>query len=185
MADRTNEKTNGARPGAGSTASLEDEMPDAAGDLPEDEPELDAEDEPFDESDDESGADDAPASRGRALAVSEDEDLRLTPYEASVGGSGSAVARSSTRGLAVPQWMLGNAFTRFLAESYLELRKVTWPEFLVARNMTFIVIGMSVFVAIVLGAADYGLTQAVQWVIIHAAPAVNPAATPTPLPTGP
>lgn len=156
-------------------------MPGAAGDLPENEPELNAETEPFDESDEAADEDEAQDAGRRALAVPDDEeDLRITPYEASVGASGSAVARSSTRGLAVPQWMLGNAFTRFLAESYLELRKVTWPEFLVARNMTFIVIGMSIFVAVILGVADYGLTQAVQWVITHAAPPGSPTATPTP-----
>lgn len=154
---------------------------DQADDLPEDEsdlmPEADG-DEPF--------------SEERALVPAEDspdEDLRISAAYTSAGGvAAQSVARSSTRGLTVPRWMMGNAFTRFLAESYLELRKVTWPEFTVARNMTFIVIAMSIFVAIVLGAADYGLTQMVQWVISHAAPVI-PAGTPTPvpppLPTGP
>ena len=145
-----------------------------------------AQDLPEDESDLASEADGGePADEERALMPAEDsadDDLRISAAYTSAGGvAAQSVARSSTRGLTVPRWMMGNAFTRFLAESYLELRKVTWPEFTVARNMTFIVIGMSVFVAIVLGAADYGLTQMVQWVISHAAPIV-PGATPTPIP---
>lgn len=150
---------------------------------------------PEDEMDDVSEPEDAndePVDDAHALVPAgdgPDEDLRVSQaYTSSGAVAGQGVARSATRGLTVPTWMMGNAFTRFLAESYLELRKVTWPEFTVARNMTFIVIGMSVFVAIVLGAADYGLTQLVQWVISHAAPVV-PGVTPTPvppqLPTGP
>lgn len=156
-------------------------MAATADDLPEDESELASEPDDGELADEE-----------RALVPADDsldDDLRISAAYTSAGGvAAQSVARSSTRGLTVPRWMMGNAFTRFLAESYLELRKVTWPEFIVARNMTFIVIGMSIFVAIVLGAADYGLTQGVQWVISHAAPVI-PAGTPTPvppaLPTGP
>jgi preprotein translocase SecE subunit len=60
---------------------------------------------------------------------------------------------------------MGNAFTRFLVESYLELRKVTWPRPIDAWNMTLIVIAMSAFVAIVLGAADLGLAKALTWIV--------------------
>jgi preprotein translocase SecE subunit len=179
VADRTKDKTKSVRPRAGSTASLEDETASEPGDLPEDDltgEESDLASAPDDEADE-------PIAADRALVPEDEdeEDLRLP--EAYVGGGAvsQTVARSSTRGLAVPRWMMGNAFTRFLAESYLELRKVTWPEPRVARNMTLIVIGMSVFVAVFLGLADYGLTQFVQWAISHAAPVV-PGAAPTPTP---
>lgn len=47
---------------------------------------------------------------------------------------------------------------RFMAEAYYELRhKVTWPTFIEARNMTFVVIVLSVVVGGILGLVDYGL----------------------------
>lgn len=47
---------------------------------------------------------------------------------------------------------------RFIYEAYYELRyKVTWPTFVQARNMTLIVIALSVAVGLILGLADYGL----------------------------
>jgi preprotein translocase SecE subunit len=53
-----------------------------------------------------------------------------------------------------------NRIGRFMLEAYYELRhKVTWPTFEEARNMTFVVIGLSVAVGAVLGLADYGLQQ--------------------------
>ena len=72
---------------------------------------------------------------------------------------------ASRRGAGVPEWMMGNFFTRYLAESYLELRKVTWPTRHEAWNMTLIVIAMSAIVAVILGAADLGLIQALGWVV--------------------
>lgn len=159
-------------------------MSGAAHNLPEDDPDLDIEDAETDDADE-------PDAQERALARHDDgvdEDLRITStaFGAPAGAVG-AVARSSAPRWTIPAWAMANPFTRFLAESILELTKVTWPEARVARNMTLIVIGMSVFVAAVLGAADFGLTQFVTWVISHAGPAVSPGATPAPpvLPTGP
>ena len=49
---------------------------------------------------------------------------------------------------------------RFTRESYHELRyKVTWPTFPEARNMTFVVIGLSLAIGLVLGLVDSGLFQ--------------------------
>jgi preprotein translocase SecE subunit len=49
---------------------------------------------------------------------------------------------------------------RFAREAYYELRyKVTWPTFEEARNMTFVVIGLSAAIGIFLGLADLGLFQ--------------------------
>ncbi len=53
-----------------------------------------------------------------------------------------------------------NRIVRFTRESYHELRyKVTWPTFPEARNMTFVVIGLSLVVGLVLGLVDSGLFQ--------------------------
>jgi len=47
---------------------------------------------------------------------------------------------------------------RFVFDAYYELRhKVTWPTFVEARNMTLVVIVLSVVIGIVLAAVDYGL----------------------------
>ncbi len=53
-----------------------------------------------------------------------------------------------------------NRIVRFVREAYYELRyKVTWPTFQEARNMTFVVIGLSAAVGLLLGLADLGLFQ--------------------------
>jgi preprotein translocase subunit SecE len=47
---------------------------------------------------------------------------------------------------------------RFITEAYYELRhKVTWPTFEEARNMTIVVIIISVVIGAILGLVDYGL----------------------------
>jgi preprotein translocase SecE subunit len=60
---------------------------------------------------------------------------------------------------------MANPVTRFIAESYLELRKVTWPTVQQAWTMTLIVIGMSAVVAIILATADLGLSRLLTWVL--------------------
>jgi len=71
-----------------------------------------------------------------------------------------------TRRPAVPQPLMGNPFTRYLAESAIELRyNVTWPVPREAWNMTLIVIAMSAFVAALLGLADVALIRALDWVV--------------------
>lgn len=51
-----------------------------------------------------------------------------------------------------------NKYVRFMLEAYYELRhKVTWPTFEEARNMTVVVIVLSVVIGIILGIADFGL----------------------------
>jgi preprotein translocase SecE subunit len=51
-----------------------------------------------------------------------------------------------------------NRIGRFILEAYYELRhKVTWPTFEQARNMTIAVIIISVFVGVIIAAADFGL----------------------------
>jgi preprotein translocase SecE subunit len=72
-------------------------------------------------------------------------------------GSGSVAVRESAGGIYVPPALLGNPVTRWLAESYIELRKVTWPEPRDAWNMSLVVVGVSVVMAALLAAADFGL----------------------------
>jgi len=51
-------------------------------------------------------------------------------------------------------------FGRFVLDAYYELRhKVTWPTFEEARNMTFVVIVLSVVIGGLLSLADAGLQQ--------------------------
>ena len=53
-----------------------------------------------------------------------------------------------------------NHIVRFLLESYYERRyKVTWPTVEEARNMTVVVILLSVAVGLILGLADLALSQ--------------------------
>ncbi len=43
----------------------------------------------------------------------------------------------------------------YIKGSVVEMKKVTWPTQNEAKNYTFLVIGISIFVAIFLGALDY------------------------------
>ena len=56
------------------------------------------------------------------------------------------------------QRLRNNRIGRFISEAYYELRhKVTWPTFIEARNMTLVVIALSVVIGCILGLVDYGL----------------------------
>jgi preprotein translocase subunit SecE len=89
--------------------------------------------------------------------------------EAVSGGSERAVARPSSRAAAertgAPAWVMGNPFTRYIYESYVELRKVTWPTRQQTWQLTLVVIAMSVFVAILLGLFDLGLTKLIGYLV--------------------
>jgi preprotein translocase SecE subunit len=76
------------------------------------------------------------------------------------GGTTRAPARTGP-----PPALMANPITRFIIESYLELRKVTWPTPQDAWNMTLVVIAMSAFVALLLGAADLGLQKALTFLV--------------------
>lgn len=93
----------------------------------------------------------------------DEEDLRLVVPERS-----AVVAPPSTithRGMHAPEWMMNNFFLRPLAESYEELRKVSWPTWSEAWTMTLAVIAMSAVIAIILGLADIGLIRALEWIV--------------------
>ncbi len=103
-------------------------------------------------------------------AVSEEEDLSLevdpTARQDDQDDSERALAapsergvtaRSGSGGIYVPAPLMANPITRWLAEAYIELRKVTWPEPRDAWNMTLVVITVSVVMSLLLAAADFGL----------------------------
>jgi preprotein translocase SecE subunit len=59
----------------------------------------------------------------------------------------------------IPDW----AIVRFVRSSYRELRLVTWPSRRDTWNWSLVVVGVCVAVAVVLGAADLGLSRFVEW----------------------
>lgn len=87
-------------------------------------------------------------------AVTRERDERKVRESKAARSSGSSKqSATSTR-------FRNNRIVRFVREAYYELRyKVTWPTFEEARNMTFVVIGLSAAVGLLLGLADLGLFQ--------------------------
>ena len=57
---------------------------------------------------------------------------------------------------------MANPLTRYLREAREELRKVSWPRWKETRNNTMLVIGISIFLAVVLGLADILFTYGLQ-----------------------
>jgi len=121
-------------------------------------------------------AGDPPSDEESAVGM-ENDDMEMGADEAAVEtGSGSSAvalagARSAPARTGPPAALMANPVTRFIVEAILELRKVTWPQPADAWNMTLVVIAMSAFVAILLGAADFGLQKAltalVAWGLGH------------------
>lgn len=91
-----------------------------------------------------------------------DEDLALAPVDRPAA---RVVGRSDRIDIQVPSWMLRNGFTRELALSYVELRKVTWPSRNDAWNMTLVVIVFSAVIAVILSAADFGLSHLLTYLV--------------------
>jgi len=90
-------------------------------------------------------------------AVTRERDERR---ERESKSSGRSESKSS---LSTRQRFRNSRLVRFVREAYHELRyKVTWPTFEEARNMTFVVIGLSIAVGLVLWIADVGLFQLFQ-----------------------
>lgn len=54
---------------------------------------------------------------------------------------------------------------RYVRESYIELRKVVWPNQETVRKHTILVIAISVFVALYFAVLDSLLTQALEQLI--------------------
>jgi len=136
----------GAKPGTVRAASVDDEMQDDEELQPEESPDTEDVVEEIDEGD----ADASPESVVRDTAER---------------GVSVASSRAPVRSAGIPEPLMANPLTRFIAESYLELRKVTWPTPQQAWSMTLIVIAMSAGVAIILSAADLGLGRFLTWVL--------------------
>ncbi len=58
-----------------------------------------------------------------------------------------------------------NAIVRFYRETVGELKKVVWPTWPEARNLTVIVLFVIVVTAAVLGGFDYVFAQLFRWVL--------------------
>ncbi|MEO7002294.1 MAG: preprotein translocase subunit SecE [Ktedonobacterales bacterium] len=112
-----------------------------------------------------------PADLDKADTVDEADDASEAD-----GGDDLALALPAERHAAPPQLrvsnaasvpapLLANPITRWFAEAYLELLKVTWPTRREAWNMTIVVVVISAFVAVILGLADFGLQNALAWLI--------------------
>ena len=104
--------------------------------------------------------------------TNDDEDVLAEDEivdEAVSGGSERAVSRASSQATAertgAPAWIMGNPFTRYIYESYVELRKVTWPTRQQTWQLTLVVIAMSAFVAVLLGLFDLGLTKLIGYLV--------------------
>lgn len=55
--------------------------------------------------------------------------------------------------------------TKYLREAREELKKVSWPRWLDTRNNTLLVIGISVFLAALLGLADIVFSNGLQYLL--------------------
>ena len=60
---------------------------------------------------------------------------------------------------------MATKLTQYIKESRDELKKVVWPSRKETTKYTLLVIGISLGVALFLGAADLGLTYALEHVI--------------------
>ena len=58
-----------------------------------------------------------------------------------------------------------NKLTKYVRESYVELRKVVWPNKDTVTKHTIIVIGISIFIGVYFAAADYVLNIALEAII--------------------
>jgi preprotein translocase SecE subunit len=56
-----------------------------------------------------------------------------------------------------------NRFRRFIAESWSELKKVTWPGRLQVRNLTILVFVISFVVGLYITIADTGYDYIIRW----------------------
>lgn len=114
--------------------------------------------------------------RDEELAMPDDDELEAdTGDEIPAGGAVLAPSdipselhriEGRPRSVHIPEWMMGNAVTRYAAESFVELySNTTWPTWREAWNFTLIVIVISTVVAIILGIADLGLVQVLTWFV--------------------
>jgi preprotein translocase SecE subunit len=130
------------------SAEPETDLVDSSGSEPQDEERADARDDDF-----EADTGDEMSSGGEVLAPS-DIPVELHRVE------------GRPRTVHIPEVLMGNAVTRYAAESFVELyTNTTWPTWRAAWNFTLIVIVMSAVVGIILGIADLGLVHVLTWFV--------------------
>jgi len=101
----------------------------------------------------------APASEERReQAKSVKTPVREERREPARPESKTMVRRETRQSSTFATRLRNNSFGRFMYDAYYELRhKVTWPTFREARNMTAVVIALSLVIGGILALADYGL----------------------------
>ena len=70
------------------------------------------------------------------------------------------MAKAQEQGVKEP-----NAVVRFYRETVGELKKVVWPTWPEARNLTIIVLFVIVLTAVILGGADYLFSLLFKWML--------------------
>ena len=95
----------------------------------------------------------------------EDSDQPEAGEELAVAPVSEERAQRTGAGVYVPDALLKNPLTRGLAESYIELRKVTWPTRQDAWNMTIVVIIVSAIMSALLALSDYGLGRLLTYLV--------------------
>jgi preprotein translocase subunit SecE len=65
------------------------------------------------------------------------------------------MAKSKSSAATTPTPKEDNAIVKYFKETRAELRKVTWPTRDETKNLTFIVVGVTVVMAVFLGMLDY------------------------------
>lgn len=96
----------------------------------------------------ETAAQEAPVARDRARARAEARQQAKTRAAEAPAGKRRFVNTDRFSGV-----------QRFYRETQAEIRKVNWPDRETTRNLTFVVIGLSVVLGILLGGIDYVLFQ--------------------------
>jgi preprotein translocase subunit SecE len=89
-----------------------------------------------------------------------EEELAVAPVDEE-----PVVTRTGAAGVQAPEALLRNPLTRGLTESYIELRKVTWPTRRDAWNMTLVVVAVSAIMSALLALADFGLGHLLTYLV--------------------
>jgi preprotein translocase SecE subunit len=128
-----------------------EEEEDEEVEIEEDEEEEDEEVEIEEDEEEEEVIEEKPARNRFAKSRRERDVLAITPEDYSVSRPTNTLR------------FLNNPPGRFLRASYRELRLVTWPSRRDTWNWSVVVIAVCVGVAVLLGAADFGLSRFVTW----------------------
>ena len=76
------------------------------------------------------------------------------------------VAKSKTRAATTSTGKEPNAIVRYFQETRAELRKVTWPTREEARNLTLIIVAVTIAMAVFLGLFDYLFQETVGGIVL-------------------